>query len=657
MPTGDQRPAADAGSPWLPGWEPRPGRLARARLRTDEDRRAIERFRPEDLLPALTIFDCLCAAAAEDPGKAAMIALESADPSVAPRVVSYADLIAALTRTANLFHHLSGDEPPSVAVVLPMIPEGLIAACAATAGGIATPINPFLEAHHIAGILRASRANILVTTRDRFQDSLAAIAAEVPTLRHSLIIGGPGDGPDPERDFAAAAGRHPADRLAFDPPADPDRVVVHMPTGGTTAAPKLAKLTHRGQLTVAWVVGTLMGPAPDGVVGHAMPNFHVGGAVTLGLRTLLHGQTLLTLTRDGFRNPAVVAGFWDIARRHRMTSVLATPTTAAALLADRDARADGHALVDFHCGGSTVPLALMHGFHERFGVWLRENWGMTELHGTMTGHPNDGERPVIGSVGRTLPFFRTRAVVVDDDNVFQRDCAPGERGVLALGGPTVMPGYVDSRLDAGYFIAGMPDGERWGNSGDVGAVDERGYVWLFGRAKDVIIRGGHNIDPKPVEEILVQFPGVQLAAMVGRPDGRKGELPVAYIQPEQGAVIDIAALLAFCARHTHERAALPAEIILVERMPLTAVGKIAKPALRTDILRRTAEAAVAGALRDGDPAVAVTVDLSGLRPKVRITPAGGPAGGSSDPVLRARLEAALSGFEFESEIRTGAADK
>ncbi len=629
-------------SPWLPGWEPRPGRLARARLRSPADARDIERFRPEDLLPGATIHDCLRAAAVADPGKAAMIALESADMSVAPRVLTYRDLLAALTRAANLFHDLAGGVPPSVAIVLPMIPEGLIAAWAAATCGIATPVNPFLEAHHVAGILKASQAGILVTTQARFRSSLAAVVAEVPTLRHVLFV----DADDAARDFGTVAGRYPADRLSFVPTAGPDSVAIHMPTGGTTAAPKLAKLTHRGQLTVSWVVGALMGPAPDGVVGHAMPNFHVGGAVTLALRTLIHGQTLLTLTRDGFRDPGVVANFWDIARHHRMTSVLATPTTAAALLADRNATAAGHGLVDFHCGGSTVPLALMHGFHDRFGVWLRENWGMTEVHGTMTGHPNDGRRPVIGSVGCTLPFFRTRAVIVDDDNVFQRACAPGERGVLALGGPTVMPGYVDSRLDAGYFIRGMPDGGRWGNTGDVGAVDERGYVWLFGRAKDVIIRGGHNIDPKPVEEILVQFPGVQVAAMVGKPDGRKGELPVAYIQPEEGAVVDAAALMEFCARHTHERAALPTEIILVERMPLTAVGKIAKPQLKIDILRRTVEAIVARAVVGG-VSFGVSVDLAGLRPKVAVTL---PAGAVGTASLTA-LEDALSGFEFESEIR------
>lgn len=627
-------------APWLAGWAPSPGRLARARITSQADIAAIERFRPEDLRPAETIYACLKAVAGYSLDKPAMIALASADLAEAPRPVSYRDLITQMTEAANLFHALSDGKPASVAIILPMIPEGLIAAYAAATCGIATPINPFLESHHVGGILRASKATILLTTDDETWVKFAPLLDEVPSLRHVLFVGGK----NKARDFASACAAQPSDRLIFDPAAVTNGIAMHMPTGGTTAAPKLAKLTHDGLLTVAWIVGSLMGPTEDGVVGHAMPNFHIGGTCTLGLRTLLFGQTLLTLTRDGFRNKGVIRHFWDIARRYRMTSVLSTPTTAAALLADPEASAEGHSLTDFHCGGSTVPVALMNGFHARFGVWLRENWGMTELQGTMTGHPNDGQAPVIGSVGCSLPFCRTKAIEVDDDNRFLRECAPGERGVLALGGPTVMPGYVDSGLDAAYFISGMPDGQRWGNTGDIGAVDERGYVWLYGRSKDVIIRGGHNIDPKPVEEVLVQFPGVQLAAMVGKPDGAKGELPVAYIQPSGEGEIDCAALLAYCARHTHERAALPVEIILTDQMPLTAVGKISKPVLRVDILRRTAVEIVARHLPATD-GVDVTVETMGKRPEVHIRLAKGV-----EAETVAAIRQALSNFEFSSNV-------
>jgi len=627
--------ARPVGAPWLAGWDPRPGRLARARITGAADIAAIERHRLRDMLPAPDILGCLAWNADRHPDKPAMVVLASADLDVAPRTLSYRDVVDTILRSAALFTELAGDEVPSVANILPMMPEGLICSYAAAACGVATPVNPFLELHHIAGILRASKANILVTTDDAIGRKLDGIRAEVPSLRHVLLVGGR----DPASDFATQVARRPADRAVFRA-ADPAGVCVHLPTGGTTAAPKLARLTQEGLLTVAWVVGTLMGPQENGVVGHAMPNFHVGGLCSLGLRTLVHGQTLLTLTRDGFRDAGVIRNFWDIARHWRMTSVLSTPTTAAALLADRDARSDGHGVTDFHCGGSTVPISLMRGFHARFGVWLRENWGMTELHGTMTGHPNDGCEPVIGSVGRTLPYFRTKCLVVDDDNAFLRECAPGERGVLALGGPTVMPGYVDASLDAAYLIRGMPDGTRWGNTGDVGMVDADGYVWLYGRSKDVIIRGGHNIDPKPVEEVIGQFPGVQLAAMVGRPDRSKGEMPVAYVQPRPGVTIDVDALMRFCVAQVHERAALPDEIILVDEMPLTAIAKISKPALKLDILRRTVEAAARDAA--GTDALAITIDTAGRRPAVSLRlPPGAPLQAVRD---------ALAGYEFETTV-------
>ena len=133
---GDHRSIEKASAaPWLPGWEPRAGRLARARLTRQADVAEIERFRPEDLLPGATIFDCLEAATALNPEKSAMVALTSHDLAASPRVLSYTDLLASLTRTANLFHQLSEGAAPSVGIVLPMVPAGLIAAFAAATCG------------------------------------------------------------------------------------------------------------------------------------------------------------------------------------------------------------------------------------------------------------------------------------------------------------------------------------------------------------------------------------------------------------------------------------------------------------------------------------------------------------------------------------------
>lgn len=638
--------SANAGAPWLPGHVPGSGRLARATLRSPADVSEIERYTPDELLPGKTIYDCIKAAAEVEPDKAAITQLLSADLSVAPRTISYAGLVALIEQSANLFHQLSGSEPPSVAIILPMLPEGLIASWGAATAGIACPINPYLEVGVVTSIMNAARATVLVTAHSKFGpgiwDRLDEIRSQVPTLRQVLVV----DADDPKQDFMAQAALQPAGRFVFTPTSDPHVDAIFLPTGGTTAAPKLVRMTHRGQLLNAWLVGAFAGSARDGVVGHAMPNFHVGGLTVIALRTILFGQTLLTLTTDGFRNQGVIKHFWDIARHYRMTTVLAVPTTAAAILAVPDASPEGHCISTFNCGASTVPVELMRGFHQRFGIWLREIWGQSEIHGVVTANYSNGQEPRVGSVGFRLPFQPVKVIEVDGDNRFLRECAPGERGVIAVCGPGVTPGYLDSRLDNEFFIKGMPDGQRWGNTGDIGTIDTDGFVWLFGRAKDLIIRGGHNIDPKLIEEVLVSHPAIQQAAAIGRPDASKGEMPIAYVVPRPGGQIDVAEVLQFCRERVQERAAAPVEIIPVAELPLTAVGKVFKPALRMLTMSRLSES-LAQDIVQNSGVVDVRVDDKGVRPRVivRVKLTSGDR-----QAVSASLNAALGQYEFSSEV-------
>ncbi|NMG76584.1 AMP-binding protein [Aromatoleum diolicum] len=644
--------AAGECGPWLPGGEPQAGRIARACLRSDADTRAIEQVQPEDLLPGRTTYECISAAAALEPAKPALIQLLSADLAVPPRIITYAEMMQRIVQAANLFSAVSGSERPSVALILPMVPEALIATWAAQTAGIACPINPYLEERVVVSIMNAARATVLVTSTAKFGsgvwDKLEAICAQVPTLRRVLIV----ESDDQASDFMRALESYPADRFVFEPTDDPHAEVMYLPTGGTTGAPKLVRMTHRGQLLNAWMVGSVIGPERDGVVGHAMPNFHVGGLNVIALRTMLYGQTLLTLTTDGFRNQGVIRNFWDIARHYRMTSVLATPTTAAALLAVPDVSSEGHSIVTFNCGASTVPLELMRAFHKRFGIWLREIWGMSEIHGVVTMNRNDGQQPLVGSVGSCLPYHTVKAFEVDASNTFLRECAPGERGVLCVTGPGVTPGYVDASVDGEFFVKGAPGGTRWANTGDLGAFDAQGFAWIFGRAKELIIRGGHNIDPRLIEEVLVCHPGVQTAAAIGRPDAAKGEMPIAYVQAKAGCSVAADELLQLCRERVQERAAVPVEIIVIDQMPLTAVGKISKPALRVDAMIRVSRNTAAAIVGESG-SIDVGVDESGRRPRVVLTVMlrlGDPA------VLSERLRQAFQQFEFEVlvEIINGA---
>jgi fatty-acyl-CoA synthase len=640
-----QSPQCSKG-PWLPGAAPAPGRLARAWLKSREDVLAIEAHEPADLLPGATIHDCIACAAQAHPEKPAIIQLLSADLTAAPRIISYRDLVASIEQAANLFHTLSEGERPSVAIILPMLPEGLIATWGASTAGVACPINPYLETRVIASIMNAARATVLVTTHAKYGpgawDHLDGICRAVPTLRHVVEF----DSADPGRDYATLVAAQPKGRFVFTPVRDPDAEATYLPTGGTTAAPKLVRMSHRGHLLNAWLVGAFTGPEPDGVFGHAMPNFHIGGLGVIGLRTVLYGQTLLTLTADGFRSREVVSHFWDIARQYHMTNVLATPTTAAALLAVPEATSQGHCIRTFNCGASTVPVELMRGFHERFGIWLREVWGQSELHGVVTANFNDGREPHVGSVGLRLPYQPVKAIEVDADNRFVRECRLGERGVIAVCGPGVSKGYVDASLDKDFFVTGMPDGQRWANTGDIGTIDAQGFVWLFGRAKDLIIRGGHNIDPKLIEEVLCTHPSVLMVAAIGMPDAAKGEMPIAYVALKQGQSVTQAVLMDFCREHIQERAALPAEIIFLPELPLTAVGKISKPTLRMDAMSRVT-ASVARQVLGDQAQIDVRVDDAGLRPCAVLHVSLHPG----DPQLALRhLSEALGAYSFAHRI-------
>ena len=618
--------------------------LSRSRLRSIADIPMMERLTFEQLRPADTIHGCLSAVSAEDPDKDAIVLVEPPDYRQPERVVTFAELVAAIEESASLFRE-AADGPAVVGVMLPMTAESLTALWGAATAGIGVPLNAFLELDSLVSILGRTKATALVTTREiiesKFRITAADLMSRLPALSRVFCTDDDSGGPT---GYAQALSPHRGRGLTFQPDPDPWRDAVIMPTGGTTGSPKLVRMSQAAQLSVASNVGALMGCEADGVVGHGMPNFHCGGSLSLGLRALMHGMTLLTFTTAGFRSPWGVENFWQIADHYGMTSVLTTPTTASALLSYPGQPAPHHWLADFHVGGSTLPADLVDSFHDRFGIWLRENWGMTEVHGTVVGHPNDGRPPRIGSAGVALPRIPVRAVILDETNTYVRDCEPNEKGVLVIGGATVTKGYLDEGQNKAFFVRGVPGPGVWANTGDIGLLDEDGYVFVSGRVKDLIIRGGHNIDPKEIEDALSLHESVQLAAAVGRPDRAKGELPVAYVQVAKGERITAAELMAFCREKVQEKAATPVDIILVDEMPVTPVGKIAKPTLRRMALDSELRSAVAEAV-GREVECDVLVDDAGARRKVTIRLR---ARGAS-PDLGA-LRHRFSGYEFTTSI-------
>jgi fatty-acyl-CoA synthase len=611
-----------------------------------EARRAIEREGLARLMPAWSIRGALASAASIEPEKAAINFVRDAGAIDRLETITYRALLGRVETAASLFRTVSNG-PSVVTVLAPLVPEAVVAMWGAAIAGVCNPVNPFLEVRHIAAIMNAARSTVLVTSTAAegpgAWNQAADLSAMVPSLKRVLVIHPPGsdDAPDDfERELAAHRGGTIDDGSSD----DPDRVCAYFHTGGTTSAPKLVQHTQRGQLLNAWISGAFLGPDRDEVVGQGMPNFHVGGAILMNLRALIMGQTLVMLTPGGFRTPAVVSKFWDICRRHGITSLVAVPTTCAALCADTNATSTGHSIRTFSTGGGAMPRDLARAFDERFGIVLKELWGMTEFQGILSANPHGAERPRIGSVGLLNPFHRVKPLRLDGGR-YAGECGPGEKGTLAVSGPCMTPGYLAESTAGSLRVHGMPDGDPWLNTGDLGTVDADGFVWLFGREKDVIIRGGHNLDPGIVEDVLSRHSAVQVAAVIGEPCALKGELPLAYVQLRPGHQVDVDELLTLCLREVPERAAVPIDVVIIGAMPVTAVGKIFKPALRLDAMRRAAVKTVRAALGDSS-GVRVEVRDTEARPVVTVRLPHGAGAETAEQLLRT----AFSGYTFETRI-------
>ena len=397
-------------------------------------------------------------------------------------------------------------------------------------------------------------------------------------------------------------------------------------TGGTTGAPKIAAHTHANQLACARGIALCSGLAPgEGVLG-GLPLFHVNALIVTGIAPMFSGARVVWPGPAGYRDKALYARFWTIVEQYRITAMSAVPTVYGTL-AQVPVDADISTLRLPIVGASPLPASVREAFAQHTGRRLLEGYGLTEATCASTWTRPGEEQP--RSVGRVLPGQQVKAVLIGDDGSWT-DCAPGQAGVLAIGGPAVFAGYVtDPRLGGPRVSRDGAVRNGWLNTGDLGSVDADGFVYLAGRAKDLIIRGGHNIDPRVIEEALLRHPAVRAAAAVGRPDRHSGEVPVAYVVPAAPGRFEEADLLAWAGTAIGEAAARPKHIHPIDAIPVTEVGKHFKPALAVDAaVRAVTDALTAAGLPDARAAAAhedgrLVVTVTGADPsRVRDAVAG-----------------------------------
>ncbi|PRD69523.1 acyl-CoA synthetase [Malikia spinosa] len=529
----------------------------------------------ESYQPHRSVLEALEQATRDWPERTALTYIEAPDPERPARRWSYAEFATEVRRAANLFRQLSDGKPARVATLLPNIPQAWFTLLGAETAGVLCPVNYQLDAEHVAELVHATGANILVALGPHPEldiwSRVTEISRRCPLLKQVLVVGAA----DGAQDFDAALARMRGDRLEFEVPLERDRLAALFHTGGTTGRPKLAQHTHGNQLHVALGATQMYGMGHEDVMLNGFPLFHVAGSFVYGLSTLMAGAELVLPTLLGMRNKAFVARYWDFVARHRITLLAGVPTVMSGLMAG-PLPAPGQAarVRAMLTGGSPLPDEVAAGFERQFSIPVRNILGMTECAGVISIEPVAGVR-VPGSCGLPLPYTRVRSI----DGAGQ-PLPAGATGVLCVQGPAVGPGYTEAERNAGTFHDG------WLITGDIGHVDHDGRVFITGRAKDVIVRGGHNIDPHLIEDALMRHPAVLMAAAVGEPDEYAGELPVAYVVLKDGADIEPAELLRFTQQYIPERPACPKRIERVAALPQTAIGKIYKPALRQAAIGR-----------------------------------------------------------------------
>jgi fatty-acyl-CoA synthase len=598
-------------------------------------------------IAAGSTLDAIKLGAAHNATAPAIQFLPTASPDDTPLVISHGQFVGRVTQAANMFHALGIGAGDVVSFLLPLLPQSFFTLFGAEAAGIANPVNPLLEAHQIAEILEAAGTKVLValgpTPGSDIWDKVVKIRDRLKHLKAIVQVNGAGDEAHAIYAFDKLIGEQPADRLVSGRQIGPRDVAAYFHTGGTTGTPKLVRHTHANQVYQAWVCNLMLRATPGRNLLFGMPLFHVGGSLTQALATFSSGCCLVVLSPTGWRNPAAMKNLWPLVERYRPEMFSSVPTVLAAAAGVPVGNADVSSLRYSAAGGSAIPIAVGKALQEKLKTPVVEVYGMTETSSVHTIAYVD--RPIrLGSVGHAVPYSRVRIVAVDAEGRYLRDCASNEIGVVAMAGPGVFGGYLNEVHNKGAFIE-----PGWVNSGDLGRLDEEGYLWITGRAKDLVIRGGHNIDPAPIEELLFQHPAVGLAAVIGQPDAHAGELPLAYVQLKPGASVAPGEFEAWVRERTPERAAVPVGIIPIEAMPLTGVGKVFKPQLRWDATQRVLRQTLAPLIEQG-VRCDVRVGAHGTHGSLATVTIDGVPAGARDAIAQ-QVREKLDPFVIRHEIR------
>jgi long-chain acyl-CoA synthetase len=467
------------------------------------------------------------------------------------RELTNVDQQRGASRLAHALRRLGIQAGDRIVVMLPNCPEVIQAyAAILKLGAVIVPVIFLLSPEEVRHILDHSAARVVITSPD--------LAWKVEGFAGPVVLVG-GEAPGTLAWEAILAGE--PDSFPTVPREDHDLAVI-LYTSGTTGQPKGVALSHGNLAANARSAASLYELDREAWALAVLPLSHSYGLTLMNAAALLGTRAVLLR----WFNPELVL---EAIQRYRVQSMSGVPTMYVYLLHCADAeRFDTSSMRYWGSGAAPLPVEIVEPFEQRFGGRILEGYGLTEAAPVVSAHRLSGPRK-LGSVGQPIPGVEVRILDEEDGEV-----PVGEVGEIAVRGPNVMVGYYRMPEETARTLRG-----GWLHTGDMGRLDADGFLYVVERKKDLIIRGGFNVYPREVEEVLYAHPAVAEVAVVGAPDPVMGEEVLAWVVPRDGATVAAEELIAFCQRHL-SRFKCPKAVRFLPTLPKNPIGKVLRKDLR-----------------------------------------------------------------------------